>query len=519
MGRRAKGTVDLLPGEDGKLTWKAKWTRADGGRTPWTPIPGIPAVEEQRPAAEAYAARLAPKVRAASQNDGAGERCDQWFERFYAWKKSRAVSTSVEMHNRYKRYVSPEIGRLTPGAVKPEHLERIVSGLDQAIQQWIKAGGKRGQGISSSTAANVWGDVVHAFDEMVRCKEPSLRVLDRNPCERVRGPEAGDDRQGQILYSDELLALLRGTPADPEGKPVPLYRRQAYAMSVYTKARASELEGLTGPDVDLAHAAIEIAKQADRKSKGRKATKRTKTRKKRTIDIEPNLRPLLEWLLANPQGKAGRLVHMPPPEDRAELLRKDLWTVGVRRRALHESDELERAIVLHDLRDTGLVHMAVRGDHPMLIQWTAGHTDQKTTDGYLERARVERQRIGEPLPRLPDGLVPPPAKAASGKRTDSVWTIQKAEKTNAIKVLRATPTGIEGNEAEVHETPSGVADRGPSPSAESFGDEASRDQSGHVATTPETEATDPLDVLRMTLPDPAIVIDLDAERARRKAAR
>jgi hypothetical protein len=49
--------------------------------------------------------------------------------------------------------------------------------------------------------------------------------------------------------------------------------------------------------------------------------------------------------------------------------------------------------------------MAVRGDHPMVIQWTAGHTDRDTTDGYLERARYERQRIGEPLPPPPPDLL------------------------------------------------------------------------------------------------------------------
>jgi hypothetical protein len=47
---------------------------------------------------------------------------------------------------------------------------------------------------------------------------------------------------------------------------------------------------------------------------------------------------------------------MPPPEDRAKLLRKDLAT-GVTRPALFiERDPLQRAITFHELRDTGLVH-------------------------------------------------------------------------------------------------------------------------------------------------------------------
>jgi integrase len=198
-------------------------------------------------------------------------------------------------------------------------------------------------------------------------------------------------------------------------------------MAVYVKARASELEALTAADVDLAHATITIAKQADAASKGRKGTRQTKTRRVRTVDIEPHLLPLVKSLVERPQGKGGRLLHMPPPEDRAELLRKDLRTVGLTREALHiEHDPLQRAIVFHDLRDTGLTHMAVRGDSPILIQWAGGHTDFKTTQGYIARGQTERRRIGEPLPPLPptlQGIAPESPRAtrtAVSKRTSKV---------------------------------------------------------------------------------------------------
>jgi integrase len=200
--------------------------------------------------------------------------------------------------------------------------------------------------------------------------------------------------------------------------------RCPYALAVYSKARSSELESLTAADVDLAHGTITIARQADRASKGRKGTKQTKTRRVRTIDIEPNILPLVEWLVKHPDGKAGRLLHMPPPEDRAELLRKDLRLVGVTREALHiERDPSRRAIVFHDLRDTGLTHMAVRGDSPILIQWAGGHTDFKTTQGYIERGQTERRRIGDPLPPLPSDLFEasdgPPSNSPESPQGDS----------------------------------------------------------------------------------------------------
>jgi integrase len=234
----------------------------------------------------------------------------------------------------------------------------------------------------------------------------------------------------------------------PDGLDFPMYRRRCYAMAVYTKARASELEALTVADVDLAHGTITISKQADRSAKAtdtapaRMATKQTKTKRVRTIDIEPNLRPLVEALMESPAGEGGRLVHMPPPEDRAELLRKDLRTVGVTREALFiEHDPLRRSIVFHDLRDTGLTHMAVRGDSPTVIQWRAGHTDYKMTQSYVERGRTEARRIGTPLPPLPvEVLAPMPLK---GSATGFATIRNSVGKVPVTKHFFATPTGIE----------------------------------------------------------------------------
>jgi integrase len=140
------------------------------------------------------------------------------------------------------------------------------------------------------------------------------------------------------------------------------------------------------------------------------------------------------------EGKGGRLLHTPPPEDRAELLRADLRTVGVARPALFiEGDPAQRGITFHDLRDTGLTHMAVRGDSPIVVQWAGGHTDFKTTQGYLDRGRVERQRIGQPLPVLPASLLSPPEKPGSKPGSG----IQGSLTPLYFSVDSATPTGIE----------------------------------------------------------------------------
>lgn len=320
MSRKIQGTVRELGGQ-----WYGKWTRADGTRTEWLLL--NPAVAVDRESAKAEAARKAPKMRKIGvAADPSSETFKEWLERLHAAKEAKGLSTVKDMRGRAARWVLPVFGDKDIRTIARQDGERLVAKLDAAVADFMKQGPGKGR-LSPSTAANVWGDVTHAFDEACNAKDPGLRVLEKDPLAGVRGPDAGEDRQGQILYSDELTALLRGVAVDPDTiAHVPLYRRQCYAMAVYTKARASELEALTAADVDLPHGTIIIAKQADRTSKGRSQTKATKTKRIRTVDIEPHLLPLVKALVSRPQGKGGRLLHMPPPEDRAELLRKDLLT-------------------------------------------------------------------------------------------------------------------------------------------------------------------------------------------------
>jgi integrase len=388
---------------------------------------GAPATSERRPLPEGV------------------ESATDWFGRFHKAKEGRGLSSVGDMRGRAKKWILPALDNKTMTDVTREDLESIVRRLDEAVAAFQAHGPGAGR-LSPSTAANVWGDLQHALEEACSAKDPALRVLPANPAQHVRGPETGAEREGQILYSDELLALLAGKSVRPDGVDVPMYRRRCYAMAVYTKARSSELEALTKSDVDFAHGTITISKQVDRAAKAtetapaRTATKQTKTKRARTIDIEPNLRPLVEALVECPAGQGGRLVHMPPPEDRAELLRKDLRTVGVTREALFvEHDPIRRSIVFHDLRDTGLTHMAVRGDSPIVIQWAGGHTDFKTTQGYIDRGRVEARRIGAPLPPLPPDLVPPTSRNCPEELSEDTGFAQLA----AMIVNSATPTGIE----------------------------------------------------------------------------
>jgi hypothetical protein len=119
-----------------------------------------------------------------------------------------------------------------------------------------------------------------------------------------------------------------------------------------------------------------------------------------------------------------------------EVVRHEQTQAGVAQssKRAYESDGLRFTsfCVFHDLRDTGLTHMAVRGDSHVIIQWAGGHTNFKTTQGYIERGQTERRRIGDPLPPLPPSLLKSRssgfARVSQNCETDSL-TIQES---NAI---------------------------------------------------------------------------------------
>ena len=142
----------------------------------------------------------------------------------------------------------------------------------------------------------------------------SLRVRkDSNPTKDVRGPDRGSERSKPFLRAEELVALL--SCAD-----VPLHRRHVYAVAAYTGVRVSELRALVPSDVSFDTMQLTIAKQND----GKKARGRTKTGRARYPTIEPALLPLRKLLVADPEGRAGRLVRVPHESECSWQLREDL---------------------------------------------------------------------------------------------------------------------------------------------------------------------------------------------------
>lgn len=469
MGRKATGTVEYIEGKDGKPGhYRCRVTCVDGAR-PWIDLDPTPRSPQQEARAKERAAAMSERirrekltgeqfaiVRRKEKGEGArvttgteaAETCSQWWKRYHDHKEAKRVKTVKDMRARFRNYIEPHIGAKAMATITARELVPVVDALDAAV---------RANEIEAKTARNVWGEVTAAFGQACKLKG-GLHVRDDNPAKNVEGPDRGEDKQRTILYPSEVAALL-------SSDRVPLYRRRVYAGAVYLAARAAELAAITAADVRFEHNAITIAKQVDRKT--RKDTQ-TKTKSVRTFEIEPNLVPLLRALTEAPMGKSGRLLHLPPREDLAELLRKDLQRAGVTRAELFVSTEdKDRArLTFHDLRHTSLTWMGIRGDAHTAIQWRGGHEDYKTTQSYItEGARLapfmRREVFFGPLPT---SLVTPPPNAANAAKCGTVATDdttdpdeaehressgkssakrRKPGNRNDFRAFVATPTGLE----------------------------------------------------------------------------
>ncbi len=360
----------------------------------------------------------------------AGETVATWFGRYFTWRRSRGFVVTKDVEARLTRYVVEPLGPRLMTAVTRDDVEAIVQRLDRAIAERTRyyeelddedEEGGRKSGLSWKSAQNAWSDISCAFDEACNAKDRTLRVLDRDPTDRVRGPERGIDREKPFLFPSELAALL----ACDE---VPGHWRVMYGVAAYTGARANELAALDAADVDLEHRRISISKQVDRNT-GK--LRPTKTKRTRTVDVEPALLPLLKALVDG--AGPGRLLRMPPDEDRADLLRRHLRVAKCTREALYADDAQRAPVRFHSLRDTCLTFMAIRGDEPLRIQWRAGHTSFAMTEKYIAQARRFEAGFGAPFGPLPKGL--------------SDWPTDRS--TVGVKAglsagnYFATPTGIE----------------------------------------------------------------------------
>lgn len=385
-GPKRTGSVEPVRRKDGKPAFIARIRLGDGTRARvevpaqyCTPAGGRTARER----AELYAAARqeqededgallnAKRAReaAARPDPTKGETVDVFAKR---WHNSRASMPSAkESEGVYNKHVSPELGALPIKEVTSDRLLDFVRHLDMKVAA---------EDYGWKTAINIWACCRKLFTDAAEAKDRTLRVLQINPTKGVPGPDKGSDRQKQMLYPDELNALV--SCAD-----VPVERRRLYAFALYTAMRQAEIRALEWTDIDLPHRVIAVTKSED-VVRGR-GIKSTKSGKVREVTIEPSLAPLLDAM--KKEGGAGKVFPSMPRANGdsglANLLRTDLTTAKVERAALFAGSETTMPLRFHDLRASGITWRLARGDNPMVVRQETGHADAEVQQLYVRRLR------------------------------------------------------------------------------------------------------------------------------------
>lgn len=407
MPRAATGTVEYVPPkkEERQGHYRVRITLPDGKR-PWIPLKPGP----KSPRAEALAREKAQEysetaraenltgedfeMRLANVTPGTavvsrGISVADWFDAYFKWREARPTGgeSVSDARGRFKNWIAPTLGPLPMLDVTRDHVEAFVTKLDAAVAE------KR---IAAKTALNIFSDLRAGFTVATAGKDKSLRVLQSNPARDVAPPDQTPDRAKTFLRPDEVLRLL-------SCERIPLDRRHAYAVAIYTALRQGELRALRVRDVDLDAMQITVAKTI----KNGVEKQRTKTGRLRVVQIEPNLVPLLRVLMSGKEENE-RLLQVRAHNRCAIFLRADLVLAGCTREALHTDDEMRQHLTFHNLRDTCLTHMAVRRDAPQDVQWRAGHTTAAMTEKYIAEARYQAgANFGTPLGPLPSCLLVP----------------------------------------------------------------------------------------------------------------
>jgi integrase len=376
--------------------WYAKLSLG-GGRRKKIALPRGISEAKAREMAAKMAEDLAAGVFVAPPPRG-GEKCastdptastSTWFDAFSEYRTNKKKLTDGHTdRSRFKNWIEPVIGAKPMDKVTRREVEKIRDILDEKVNA--------GE-LSWKTAWNVWGLVTSMFKAAVSSKSRDLCVRTDNPTVDVEGPERGEELGNVHLFPSEFVALITSGA-------VPLYRRRLYIAAAFTGARQGELRALLWTDVDLEHGIIRISKSIERKTR---KVKSTKAKRVRDVPVESALSPLLEAM--KEEAESDRVLRVPPAEDCAELLRKDLLTAGVDRPAIHGLDDMVHRLTFHALRDSYCTWRAVRGDAPVDIMTHAGHRSFATTQRYLDLAKTLRAGggYGAPFSPLPEEVIVP----------------------------------------------------------------------------------------------------------------
>lgn len=210
-------------------------------------------------------------------------------------------------------------------------------------------------------------------------------ILDRNPCAgiRVNVPEVDQ----KVLTKTEVgIFLQEAKLTDHRFYPI-------WAMALMTGMRSGELFALKWTDIDFDGKTISVSKQWTSKN----GFGPTKTQRSRVVPISNALLKFLKELKIK-AGSQNEFVLPQMPEwengEQARITREFCAAIGI------------TPVKFHDLRATFITNLLARGESLARVMAIVGHSQIKTTNGYLRKAGVDVQGATEKLGYdLPDEVV------------------------------------------------------------------------------------------------------------------
>lgn len=213
-------------------------------------------------------------------------------------------------------------------------------------------------------------------------------IIDRNPCIGVQ-VKVAEVEQKVFTNTEVEIFLKEARITNHKFYPI-------WAVALMTGMRSGELYALKWTDLDLDGKTISVTKQWTSKN----GIGPTKSGRSRVVPISDSLLRFLKELKVKT-----------PPEQETVLPHYRDWQNGEQARVTREFCQSVgiTPIKFHDLRATFITNLLARGESLARVMSLVGHSQLKTTNGYLRKAGVDVQggtdKLGYKLPELSDAKV------------------------------------------------------------------------------------------------------------------
>jgi integrase len=282
--------------------------------------------------------------------------------------------------------------------MKLVHRPSTIVGYEKQLGKWINPRW-HGRELSQITKQTLYTTIFDEIDQKLtpwtrksilkmvrRIFEMAIEegILDRNPCAGISVKVA--EVEQKVLTNTEVGTFLKQAKStDHRFYPM-------WAFALMTGMRSGEMFALRWTDIDFEGRNISVSKAWNNKN----GFTPTKTQRSRIVPISEDLLKFLKELKLQ-RGSESEFVlpHCPEWEngEQARITREFCVAIGI------------TPIKFHDLRATFITNLLARGESLARVMSIVGHSQIKTTNGYLRKAGVDVQGATEKLGyRLPDDV-------------------------------------------------------------------------------------------------------------------